>query len=524
MSFEKVPNFLLNLFKGEMNGEETHAFRFDSFLLDVAERQLSRADTPVPLTPKAFDVLAYLVAHSGHLVLKDDLMQAVWPDAFVDEINIPRTIHTIRRALGEDDNGNKFIETVPTKGYRFVADVMKVSGNSSSSQLIEPAFQDERPTLATTNGAAYEILAADSKGGSEKAKIKQRSWHKSALIPAAVFLVIVSVAGFFLFGGYGPIKSAVKKVTPETFSGEALQNYTQGRSLVERRHKGDYEKALEMFERAIELDPHYANAYAGKADVKVVLFWGSSSHEDISQARTAARKAIELDESNSYAHSVLCRILTTYDWNHEEAERECRKAVELDPNDHEAQKEFAFLLRSLGRESEALEAIDKAVAIAPTSFNKRSRGLILYQSRRYDDAIAQLEQVEQTDPQYKETRRWLIRSHEMKKDYLRALESYLSLLQQSDTPPEAIASVKTAFGQNGWPAVLRTMIDSPHMRTLFKAGTLAQLGENDRAFETLDEMFNRKAILLITIGQEPTLDPLRNDPRFDDLLNRIGLK
>ena len=126
MSFEKVPSFLVNFFEAEMNGNETPSYRFNSFLLDVAERQLFHYDKPVPLTPKAFDVLVYLVEHGGHLVLKDDLMQAVWPDSFVDEVNIPRTVHTIRGTLGEDDNGNKFIETVPTKGYRFVAKVNEV--------------------------------------------------------------------------------------------------------------------------------------------------------------------------------------------------------------------------------------------------------------------------------------------------------------------------------------------------------------------------------------------------------------
>ena len=150
--------------------------------------------------------------------------------------------------------------------------------------------------------------------------------------------------------------------------------------------------------------------------------------------------------------------------------------------------------------------------------------MILYQSGRYDEAIEQLEQVEQTDPLYKETTRWLIRAHEMKKDYPRALESYLSLMAHSGAPPEEIRAVKAAYEQNGWPAVLRTMIDSPNMRTLFKAGTLAQLGEKEMAFDPLEDMFKRRAILLITIAQEPTLDPLRNDPRFDDLLKRIGLK
>lgn len=515
MSLEKIPNFLVNSLEAEMNVNITRSYRFNSFLLNVAERRLMCEDEPVPLTPKAFDILVYLVDHCGHLVHKDELMHAIWPDSFVDEINIPRTIHTIRRALGEDDNGNKFIETVPTKGYRFVAEVKKVNEDGSDSLVIETFIHDDLPEIPDTPDSKVEV---------PKPKAARRASPRFYLGLALGFLLLVSVGGFFFLSGYWPMKSIVKRLAPETFSGEALQNYIQGRFLVERRHKGDYEKALEMFEKAIELDPNYANAYAGKADVKVVLFWGSSKHEDISPARTAVKKAIELDESNSYAHAVLCRILTTYDWNHREAEKECQKAVEFNPNDHEAQKELAFLLHSLGREDEALAAIDRAIAIAPTSFNKRSRGMILYQSRNYDDAIAQLEQVEQTDPHYKETTRWLIRAHEMRQDYPRALESYLSLMKQSGSPPAAIAAVNAAFEQNGWPAVLRTMIDNQNMRTLFQAGTLAQLGEKEKAFEPLDEMFGKRAILLITIAREPTLDPLRDDPRFDDLLKRIGLR
>jgi tetratricopeptide (TPR) repeat protein len=216
--------------------------------------------------------------------------------------------------------------------------------------------------------------------------------------------------------------------------------------------------------------------------------------------------------------------LTTYDWDHKEAEKECRAAIEFDPNDHEAQKEYAFLLRSLGRESEALAAMDNAIAIAPTSFNKRSRGTILYEFEHYDEAIAQLGQVEETDPLYKESSKWLLRAYEMRKEYSRALEIYLNMLRKSGAEADEIAATNTAFERDGWPGVLRKMADNPNMGNLFRAGTYAQLGDKDNAFATLEDMFKRRAILLVTIAQEPTLAPLRDDSRFDDLLRRIGLK
>ena len=125
MSLEKFPRFLLNFSTADMNGAEKKSYKFKSFRLDTAERQLLNNGTPISLTPKAFAVLTLLVNRAGHLVEKEELMREVWADSFVEEANLPRVIHTLRKALGEDENGNKFIETVAKKGYRFVAELSK---------------------------------------------------------------------------------------------------------------------------------------------------------------------------------------------------------------------------------------------------------------------------------------------------------------------------------------------------------------------------------------------------------------
>lgn len=106
-----------------MNGKNAISYAFKSFRLEIAERQLLNNGVPVPLTPKAFDVITVLVKNAGHLVEKEELMEAIWPDAFVEEASVTRIVHTLRKALGDDQNGNKFIETVAKKGYRFVAEV-----------------------------------------------------------------------------------------------------------------------------------------------------------------------------------------------------------------------------------------------------------------------------------------------------------------------------------------------------------------------------------------------------------------
>ena len=106
-----------------MKGEKRHSYRFKAFRLEVEERQLLCHDKPVPLTPRAFDVLVALVERSSHLVEKDELLKLVWSDSYVEEANVARIVHTLRKALGEDGNTNKYIETVAKKGYRFVAQV-----------------------------------------------------------------------------------------------------------------------------------------------------------------------------------------------------------------------------------------------------------------------------------------------------------------------------------------------------------------------------------------------------------------
>ncbi len=323
MSFEKVPNFLVNLFEGEMKGEETHAFRFNPFLLDVAERQLFNADTLVPLTPKAFDVLAYLVTHSGHLVLKDDLMQAVWPDSFVDEVNIPRTIHTLRRVLGEQDSGNKFIETVPTKGYRFIARVEEVSEPmseppASATPLIDVAF----PALT---------FARDSEpvhDGHQPEPKKRIILFTVGFAGAIALIFLLS----FNFQSADSVRSNTVKSSPQrryTTNDEAYRLYLLGSALADKLTRDDARKAIEAYEQAIALDPNYALAYAGLANVHTSLaFMGGAGNpiEQYLRARTAIDKAFAIDADLAEAHSYFGEMKTNFEWDFVGAEREHKRS------------------------------------------------------------------------------------------------------------------------------------------------------------------------------------------------------
>ena len=517
-----------------MNGVEKHFYQFNSFRLDVAERQLLKNGIRVSLTPKAFDVLVVLVKRGGHLVEKDELLKLVWADSFVEEINVARIVHTLRKVLGEDENGNKFIETVPKKGYRFVAEITVTTDNRANLPPVDSIFESEssKPELMGAEAPEISVETESSRNDFPREQVLHSGKQQTIVLALTIGLILVfSVISFWFINKSSPTKPDVKSFQRQTNNGEAYQHYQQGKLLLERKQKGDNKLALASFEKAIELDPNYAAAYVGKADAKMWMFWGSRSHDDITQARLAVNKSLELDETNSYAHTLLCRIKVTYDWDFEGGAKECIRAIELDPNNHEAHSEWALFLNVLGREDEALKEIDTAISLAPTSFNKRSRGNILYYSRRYDEAIAQLQQVAETDPNFSMASKWIVRSYVMKKDYARALEWRLRQMEQDGATPDEIDALKTAYEKNGWNGVLRNMIDTtnPEIRgkdigNIETAIMYCQLGEYDKAFDFFEKGYAQRDLLLTHINREPRLDFIRTDPRFADLLRRVGLK
>ncbi len=203
MSLENYPSFLLNFSECEMNSEEKHFYQFNSFWLDVAERQLLNDGVVVPLTPKAFDVLAALVERGGHLVEKDELLRLVWADLFVEEANVARIVHTLRKVLGEDKNGNKFIETVPKRGYRFVANVH--TRETEFDNFFDSPCEKANVVTQYENKSAFEndLLAfVDHKKhfpAEEKSEKRLLLWAISAF----GLIGFVMISGGFLFNFSG---------------------------------------------------------------------------------------------------------------------------------------------------------------------------------------------------------------------------------------------------------------------------------------------------------------------------------
>src|SRR5262245_14524367 len=173
-----------------MNQRSDRHYEFGPFRLDVAERMLLREGEAIPLQPKAFDLLHVLVEHHGHLLEKDELLKIVWPDAIVEEVNLANNISVLRKALGEDGNGQRFIETVPRRGYRFVAGVRQ----------IQHATVEEEPPIAIPGAEPLSPTmppAAPARSGQWRRLALALTGRETAII-AILALLLLAAAWFFL--------------------------------------------------------------------------------------------------------------------------------------------------------------------------------------------------------------------------------------------------------------------------------------------------------------------------------------
>src|SRR5215813_12619259 len=186
-----------------MGRSENNLYEFGPFHLDTAERLLLRNSLPVPLAPKVFDTLVALVRHSGHLLTKDELMQKVWPDSFVEEVNLTVNISALRKALGDDQNGQRYIDTVPKQGYRFVAPVRELANNGAES-VVEKRITERIGAEEEESGVLGESVeaehSADEKALASGSRVDTEvKWRPSRRMLAACLLLAAFASALSYF-------------------------------------------------------------------------------------------------------------------------------------------------------------------------------------------------------------------------------------------------------------------------------------------------------------------------------------
>jgi DNA-binding winged helix-turn-helix (wHTH) protein/Tfp pilus assembly protein PilF len=496
-------------------------YEFGPFSLHPLRRVLLRDGGPVALTAKVFDTLLALVERRGRVVAKDELMAALWPDTAVEENNLTQHVSMLRKALGERAGAHRYVVTVPGRGYSFVEPVREVVPEA------------ERPTTGRREEAALAETAAITVGASRP--------PRSALALAVCVAMVSTTAAAYLWAGRGTPRqspsaasSKAEAVRParrhSTDVPEAREAYLRGRYFWNKRNPEGVEKSVEHFRRALDLDPAYAAAYAGLADAYSVLgnyrYGSLPPDECYKRARAAALKAVEVDEELSEAHASLALVKAYQERDAEGAEREFRRAIELNPSYPTAHHWYSDFLAMLGRAEEALAEAERAAELDPLSpIISTTVGERLFFARDYDGAAERLRRTLELDPDFIQARFILGLVYVRQGLRAEAVAELKRARELAGGDARVAAALGQAYALNGRKSEARRLLEelaaagaevSPSDMALVHAS----LGERERAYEWLSKARDKARTnpeAATMLKADPRLDPLRDDPKFRDI-------
>jgi TolB-like protein/DNA-binding winged helix-turn-helix (wHTH) protein/Tfp pilus assembly protein PilF len=593
-----------------MGGDgDSKVYEFKGFRLEAAQRRLLYNGQPVPLKPKILDLLLLLAQSRGRLVEKDELMREIWPNTIVEENNITVSMSILRKALGEGRAGRQFIETVPGRGYRFVADVKVVSEEQSSfsqgtikAPVLVGAEEDghEAPigSLAVlplrnvskdpnseylSEGITEAIINSLSKISTLRvlapstvfrfkgkdvdpqeigSLLKVRAVMLGRVMQLGEKLVIrselVKVAdGSQIWGeqydrtlsdllttqdeiARAIAESLKLKLTAQdrirlskryTANTEAYNLYLRGRYFWNRYDKEWVLKSIEAFQQAITIDSSYALAYTGIADAYFRL---SNIHlsprEGLPKAKEAALKAVEIDSELAEGHSSLGMLRVYYDHDWDAAQREFNRALELNPDLTLAHQRYGTFLKLMGRFDEAFMHYKLALEQDPFSLQINiNLATVHYLKGDLEIAIAHLHKTLELEPNYMPTHFVLGNAYIQKQDWDAAASEFELIYRRDDEAYLALGFLGYAHARAGRRAEaesLRNILkDISQRKYVSPYGIIiicVALGQIDEAMELFEQLYIERNEWLVWLKVSPKLKPLHNDPRFRDLLRRIG--
>jgi TolB-like protein/DNA-binding winged helix-turn-helix (wHTH) protein/Flp pilus assembly protein TadD len=633
--------------------EPRYIYAFGAFRLDPCGHLLTREGKSVPLPPKAFETLHLLVRNAGELIDKDDLMKQLWPGTFVEEGNLTKHVSLLRKALGEGANEQQYIETVPKRGYRFVAAVSETADRAVGAPLAPPT---------SLPGKALVVPSGSARGPGKEAALNRWPW----LLTAALAFAAVGYLGYRSFSHRlsvprGPVRLAVlpfqnlsgdpqqdffsdgftetlitelgqfnelrvisrtsamhykglSKTLPEiarelhvdavlegsaertgdrvrvtaqlieapgdrhlwagryerdvhdvlrlqdevaeaiagevrlnilklpgqarvhmpqarAVDSEAYQLYLQGRYFWNKRTAKGLQEAIDYFQRAIEVDPGYAPAYVGLAECYGLLptYTNLHSGEADKKAIAAATKALEIDSNLAEAYATLASAdPNRWDWL--EAERQFRRAIQLNPSYATAHQWYGDCLQQMGRLDQATAEYRKAYELDPVSLPVNF--VVAYQSyvlRDYNRAIEQSLKLLDMDPNFANGHFELGLIYGAKGVFGKAISEFQAGRSLDPANPLMLSLLGHAYGAAGnrkdAKNVLRdlTILAKQEPVSAFHFAIVHMgLNENDQAFELLNKAWDERYWMMGWLKVDPFFDSLRPDPRFTALVRRMG--
>jgi TolB-like protein/DNA-binding winged helix-turn-helix (wHTH) protein/Tfp pilus assembly protein PilF len=320
--------------------------------------------------------------------------------------------------------------------------------------------------------------------------------------------------------------AAVRQVDPD-----AYEAYLRGIYFSNRRSAQNFKRAIEYFQQAIAKDPNYALAYSGLAGAFLgQVFTGTPFEEVREKATWAALKAVEIDPSLPEVHNSLAGIRELYDWDWSGAEKEYQRAIELNQNFAAAHQSYAIFLALQGRFDQALSEAQRSQELDPLSpFVRTTYCLDFAAARRYEQAIEKCRQALELDPDFLHAHGNLVAIYESMGMYDQTVEEYAITATIAGETPARVTELRNAFKQGGIRSFWRKQLELERRQpggaadAYEVAAIYCRLGETNQAIEWLQKAYQEHSPHMEELKEEAAFDNLRSDPRFGDLLRRVGL-
>jgi TolB-like protein/tetratricopeptide (TPR) repeat protein len=574
----------------------SHAIiRFAGFELDQRAGELRKDGTRIRLQEQPLQILRILLQEPGTIITREELRQKIWPsDTFVDfDHGINNAIKRLREALGDTAETPGFIETLPKRGYRFIAAIEDTppkvrTGTPIDSIAVFPfetaSFDPDTDYLAigipgsvthalsqipnlrviswrraaNEESSKSDPLAIGRKLG-VRAVLTGTIWQRGSKLRLHVDLLGTSNGEEIwgdqydsdlteLFAVQDSISREVshklrlrmtgeaenRLVKRHTENIEAYQLYVRARRWCEKRSVEGFRRGVEYLSQAIQMDPDYAPAHAEMAQcISVPCYYGAvDPNVAYPRARACALRALAIDPDLAEGHAVLAHILQTYDWNWTASEREFQRAIELNPNYATAHYHYSYFLAELMRFDEAIHEATEALSRDPVSpLLNAGLAFVLLLAREYDRCIKQALTAMEVDPNMTLCYMVLGTAYEQKGEHAAAIETYEKGIALGGMLSLQKAFIGHVHGRCGDRGKVRMVLDDleelskttyvPSMASVF---VYDGLRENDLAIRALDRACDNRETTLVFLKTWPYFDRIRNDPRFENVERRVGLR
>ena len=498
--------------------------RFGVFEADLRSHELRRNGIKIKIQDLPFKALTLFLSRPNEVLTREELRQTLWPDdVFVDfDRGITTAINRLRDALDDSAANPRFIETLDRRGYRWIAPTHIPEPTPEAQPESVPEAKGETLPAATTVGFPrwkYPVAAIAVLLIAALAIV----WARHEFTKRSAKPIVVASAEY----GSAPVRPAANR--------EAGEFYLKGRYYWEKRTPESLNKAVDSFLQAIVHDPGYAPAYVGLADCYNLLreYTVMPPSEAYPRALAAAKKAVELDPQSSEAHAALAFASFYGIWDVAAADREFRRAIDLNPNNGIAHHWYATYLSCLRRYTESLAEIERAQALDPASKSVLAdKGMILFDAGRHQEAIALLQQMEASEPDFISPHRYLKCIYLLMADYPNYLmEAKKEAVLMHDGSAIALATtMDKAYVTGGGKGLLNSLI--AEQKKLYEHGeispfllamTYSLAGNKPDALRYLKIAYDQRVDGIIAIESDHSFDSLSAEAAFRKMIADLGL-